>query len=460
MNEHQHDRPDLPAQLPTRQIPRNLEAERALVGAVMLDGNVLDRVSAVVRSEDFWDATLAEVFRLCQRMRDENQEIDPISVAEAWGKDGRDLAEISRGADLTALANECWSTSPARQWAEAIAEKARLRGLIEIGGEIADLAFDGETSTEALERAEALILNERQNAPTAVSIFQVGTEALTPDQDRAFDAMRPWKREVAEISGPVCSTDLVVLAGRPATGKTAKALELLLRLAIEGIPVLFLSLEMSREQVFFRLVALITGTHIPRDPRERDDFHAEQITKATVQLRRVPLYIDDGADLSPRSLRWKVRRYRKQHGIRFVALDYLQLLQPDDRRETQFDTVTNASKACKATAKENRIGFLALSQMNRDIERQNRKPKVSDLRQSGQIEQDADLIVFLHAPGSPEARGDEWIVQTLIPKNRHGRTGEIDEVFNPARMKFTIATPSDLARLTPSNGGGRSGPYG
>jgi len=442
-------------------LPHNSEAESSLLGAIMIDGRVIDRVAGIVRADDFYHEISRNTFEIVMEMADKDQEVDPITVAEAWKLKGHDLERIQNGALFTQWANEIHSQAMAVSWAKIIADKARLRGLIDIGMKIADLAFQGQASTDAIEKAEALVLNERQNAPTAATVYQIGLDAISKDPDRSQIALRPFKKHVAAFTGPVCSTDLIVLAGRPATGKTAKALELLLRLSIEGIPVLFLSLEMSRDQIFYRLVAMMTGVYIPRDERERRPEHEEAMAEASVLMRKIPFYIDDGADLTPRSLRWKIRRYRKQHGIQFVVLDYLQLLQGDSSRENDFETVTKSSKACKAAAKENKVGIIALSQMNRDIEKTNRRPKVSDLRQSGQIEQDADLILFLHAPGNPESRGTEWIVENLCLKNRHGSTGMSAEVFTPSRMAFSEASFADKARLGYEEAGsGSGGPYG
>lgn len=451
MNEYHH--PNEPTAL---EVPRDRAAERAVVGALMLDPAALPRVLGVVKADDFSEPAIGTVFEIILELSDQDRPFDPLTVADAWKSRGLDPAEIGNGADLIGLANDCPSIHPVRSWAESVADKARLRNLIDVGVEISELARTGEASAEAIERAEALVFNERKNGNQAKKIVEIGVAFADGDASRKRQAMRPYKRNLAEITGPACSTDFVVLAGRPGTGKTAKSLEWLLRLAIEGVPVLMFSLEMDRDQLFARLVAIVTGVHIPRDPREREEHHEKAITDTNITLKKAPLYIDDLPDLSPRSLRWKVRQYRKRYGVRFVVLDYLQLLQADDRRQDLYTLVTEASRACKSTAKESDVTLVALSQMNREADKTNRKPKVSDLRQSGQIEADADLICFLWSPTKPEERGNEWLVENIVAKNRHGRCGEISEVFDPSRMSFREADMTDISRLGPSE---KSGPY-
>ncbi len=485
MNEHPKDMDALQKWVP----PHNLEAEMALLGAILVNNPLLDKVSAFLKAEHFSEGLHARLYETISSMIARGHVVTPVTLVPYYREDeamqelGGAAAYLAR---LTAMAAPIVNVT---EYAREIYDLARRRALIEIGEELVVEARTPDTSTPVsaiIEQSEKALYEVAEEARFGQGFATFG-EAMKEAIDMAAAA---YKRDggLSGLStgltdldtklGGLQPSDLIILAARPAMGKTSLATNIAYHVArawkpgaddaesphaMDGGVVAFFSLEMSAEQLATRIIA--AEAEIPSNDIRRGNINASQfkrLVEVSEEISNLPLYIDDTGGLTIAQVAARARRIKRQHGLGLIVLDYLQLLAGSNRRasDSRVQEITEITTGLKALAKELNVPILALSQLSRQVEsRDDKKPQLADLRESGSIEQDADVVLFIYReeyylerkepkPNTPEhlewqAEMDKYtgIAEVLIAKQRHGPTGSVPIQFNGNLTKF-----SNLAR--------------
>ncbi|OGF61753.1 replicative DNA helicase [Candidatus Giovannonibacteria bacterium RIFCSPLOWO2_01_FULL_44_40] len=434
----------------SRMPPQNIEAEISLLGSLLLDGAVIDRVVDIVGRDDFYKREHQAIFDAASALFQKQKPIDVLTVGDQLKEHGK-LEEIGGVGYLTTLVNSVPTASNAAYYAEIIRKKKILRDLITISHEISQMGYqESEDVGLLMDEAEKRIFSISQRS--LIKGFEPVAGALEEAWERidrlhkGAGALRGiptgFKQLDNKLSG-LQESDLVVLAARPSLGKTALAMDIARHVSLyENIPVGIFSLEMSRGQLVDRLIAaeanvdawrLRTGQLSP----DSDDF--ERIRDAMDKLSKAPLFIDDEASINILQMRAKARRLQAEKGLGLIIVDYLQLMVPRIQSDSMVQQITEISRSLKALARELKIPVLALSQLNRAVEsRPNKKPQLSDLRESGAIEQDADVVMFIYREDLVKENSDRKNqADILIQKHRNGPTGEVVLYFNSDKISFS-----------------------
>ena len=428
--------------------PQSLEAEQSVLGGLLLDNEAWDRVADLVTDQHFYRADHRLIFQHIGALIDGGKPADQLTVAESLERAGK-LAEIGGHAYLGALALNTPSAANIRRYAEIVRERAIMRSLAAAGTEIAEAAFSpmGRTAGQLLDHAEGRVFEIAEASSRGKQGF-MGIDELAAKVVTRMDELYHSENQ-SDITGvPTGFTDLdqktaglqpgdlIIVAGRPSMGKTAIALNIAEYVGIDyGLPVAVYSMEMSGEQVAMRLLGSIArvSQHKIRTGRvEEADW--KSVTDGLGKLQNANIYIDESGALNPLELRARARRLYRQCGkLGLIVVDYLQLMSAtradSENRATELSEI---SRSLKALAKELHVPIMALSQLNRGVEsRTDRRPLMSDLRESGAIEQDADLILFIYrdevySPDKPESKGKAEII---IGKQRNGPIGMVELAF-------------------------------
>jgi len=455
--------------------PSSLEAEEALLGAVLLDPEMAlpNALETGLRPEDFFKEAHVEIFRACLKLDADRQPVDQVTTAEALKSRGA-LDKCGGPAYLARLYDGIGLAANAGRYARIIIDRAILRRLISLAGAIAQRSQGTPPEVEdLLDWAESEIMKVRSER--RADAFINAAEEIKDEIFPQILALKDKRREglaltglpsgydaLDKLTGGFQPSDLIVLAARPGLGKTSLALNLALNAAIPGqrqtfrqLPpaaVAFFSLEMDQKQLLFRLICQVGHFNL-KDLRTgwTADEDIVPLTETIDRLGRARIYIDDTPALRVLELRAKARRLKSQlqgqgSDLGLVVVDYLQLMRGSERRawDNREQEISEISRSLKSLAKELHLPVLALSQLNRDMEKRpgrDKKPRLSDLRESGAIEQDADLIAFIHSPETggegedPEQRGDRQ-VRLLIEKHRNGPTGYVPLYFKASSATF------------------------
>lgn len=434
----------------SRMPPQNIEAEISLLGSLLLDGSVIDRVVDTVGRDDFYKKEHQAIFDAAVALFQKQKPIDVLTVGVQLREQGK-FDEVGGAGYLTTLVNSVPTASNAVYYAEIIRKKKVLRDLISVSHEISQMGYqEGEDVGLLMDEAEKRIFAISQRS--LIKGFEPVAGALEEAWERidrmhkGVGALRGiptgFKSLDNKLSG-LQESDLIVLAARPSLGKTALAMDIARHAALyENIPVGIFSLEMSRAQLVDRLIAaeakvdawrLRTG----QLSSESDDF--ERIRDAMDKLSKAPLFIDDEVSINILQMRAKARRLQAEKGLGLVIVDYLQLMVPRIQSDSMVQQVTEISRSLKSLARELKIPVLAISQLNRAVElRPNKKPQLSDLRESGAIEQDADVVMFIYREDLVKENSDRKNQADIsIQKHRNGPTGEVTLYFNPDQASFT-----------------------
>jgi replicative DNA helicase len=446
-----------------KPLPSNLDAERSVLGAILLDNNALNAAIENLRAEDFFLDQHRRVFTQMIALGESQQAIDLVTLTEELHRRG-DL-EASGGAPyLASLADGMPKVSNIEHYARIVKEKALLRNLIHATHKIQQNAFEGEDGADAiLDNAESSIFALAEDRVKA---------GLIPIKDIVrdnFERLEKIFREGKSITGiptgyveldkllsGLQASELLILAARPSQGKTALALNLAENIAIRaGLPVAIFSLEMSKESLLQRMVASVAqiDAHKFRTGHlSKEDWR--RMTEALGRISSAPLWIDDAGSNSVLEIGAKARRLKKEKNLALVVVDYLQLITNRGRFSNRQEEVSSISRGLKGLAKELQIPVLVLSQLTRAPEREERGPQLSDLRESGAIEQDADVVMFIYRPNffkldaAPEERDQAEI---LIAKQRNGPTDKVRFVFRSRLTRFEEAAPDAFAQFAPDN---------
>jgi replicative DNA helicase len=443
--------------------PQSLEAEQSVLGAILIDRDAVVEVAEFLRPDDFYRQANGRIYAAILDLFERREPIDIVTVAEALER-SEDLEAIGGRAYLSSLSNETPTAVHAAQYARIVERKAVLRNLIGAAGRIAGIGYEDPAEIqEAIDRAEAELFAVSQKR------IDAGFSPLKALLHDAYDRLDYLHAHRGEISGVrtgftdldalttgLQPSDLIVVAARPSVGKTSFALNIAENAAVkERKSVGVFSLEMSKEQLVLRLlssVANIDSQRLRTGFLEELDF--ARIAPAMNSLSEAPMYIDDTPNISAMELRTKARRLQAESGLDLVVVDYLQLMQAttSSKDANRVQEVSEISRGLKALARELAVPVIALSQLSRQPEmRESKEPRLSDLRESGAIEQDADLVLFLWRDkerGSEDQDGEGEVVNLKLAKHRNGPTGEVQLWFKKRQTRFVSYAGERFAEVT------------
>jgi len=440
--------------------PHSMEAEQSVVGGLMLDNTAWDRIADLISDGDFYRADHRAIYRHISKLIEHNKPADVVTVAESLDST-KELANVGGLAYLSALASNTPSAANIRRYAEIVRERAILRRLAEVGTEIADSAFNtmGKEAHTILDEAESKVFEIAEQGARGRQGFQDMPPLLTKVVER-IDMLynRGGDSDVTGVptgfidldrmTSGLQPGDLVIVAGRPAMGKTSLALNMAEYAALHvGLPVGVFSMEMAATQLVLRMIGSVgkLDQHKLRTGRLHDDDW-QRLTHAVGRLNEAPVHIDETPALNPLELRARARRLHRQYKkLGLVVIDYIQLMSAASTGENRATEISEISRSMKALAKELDCPVIALSQLNRGLEqRPNKRPVMSDLRESGAIEQDADLILFIYRDEvyNPET-ADKGVAEVIIGKQRNGPIGTVRLAFLGEHTRF-----ESLADLT------------
>jgi replicative DNA helicase len=420
--------------------PSSPEAEVCVLGAILIDNDALLAVSEYLRPEHFHNLNNGKVFEAMLNLYETRMPIDIITVAEKL-REMKYLKKIGGKTYLTQLANDVPTAANAESYGKIIKALSAKRELISAAARITEKAFDEGISAPLLldmAEQEVFALSQKHIKSIPVSLKEVLTASFDrlDELQKRGSGLRGVPTGFKSLDGMLAGmqdSNLLVLAARPGVGKTAFALNVARSVAVEDkLPTCFFSLEMSKEELVDRLLVrqgLIDAWKLKTGQLSDTDFGA--LSEAMGVLAEAPLYIDDTPGLTVTELRTKARRLQMDKGIRFIVVDYLQLMHGQSR-ENRVQEVSEISQGLKNLARELKLPILALAQLNRQMESRGGKPRLSDLRESGSIEQDADVVMFL----SREDEDVREVVTCSIEKHRNGATGLFNLYFNGKQVSF------------------------
>jgi len=430
--------------------PQNVEAEEAVLGALLIDPDAIIRVATFLRPEDFYREKHGWIYDSALALHERREPIDLLTVCDELDR-REQLDEVGGPAFITALVNAVPTSIHAEYYARIVERTATRRRLIEAAGQIAALAYqEADDVDEVVDRAEQVLfgVSERRISRELVPIKQVLSdyydriEYLTRHRGEFIGIPTGFER-IDKLLGGLQRSDMIILAARPSVGKTSLALGFAHNAAKKhGRRVAFFSLEMSNEQVVQRLIAAETGIDAQRLRRgeiEPDEWG--RFMKAASDLSETFFFIDDTPGVSALELRTKARRLHAEIGIDLIVVDYLQLMRGDFRSENRVQEIASISRALKGLARELNVPVLALSQLSRSVEsRTDKHPILSDLRESGALEQDADVVMFIYRDEMYN-ENTEWpnIADVIVSKHRNGPTGTVQLYFRKELAQFLEA---------------------
>ncbi|MFT5710603.1 MAG: replicative DNA helicase [Halioglobus sp.] len=417
--------------------PHSPEAEQSVLGGLLLSNDGWDSVAEAVSANDFYRPSHRLIFKQIAKLANDGDPVDVITVADKLSANG-ELDAAGGLAYLAELASNTPSASNLRAYAQVVRERSSLRSLIEVAQSIAESGFnpEGRNSSELINEAERLIMQISEEGPKAG-----GPQEVNPLLQKAVDRIEELFNSDGDITGLTTGfkdldgmtsglqpSDLVIIAGRPSMGKTSFAMNLVETAVIsQEKPILVFSMEMPADQLIIRMlssIGRIDQTRIRNGKLEQEDW--PKLSTAVTKLKDVPLFIDDTAALTPTEVRSRARKVSREHGkLGMIMLDYMQLMQVAGSSEGRTAEISEISRSLKAIAKEFGCPVVALSQLNRALEgRPNKRPINSDLRESGAIEQDADVIMFIYRDEVyNEDSPDKGVAEIIIGKQRNGPIG-------------------------------------
>ena len=451
--------------------PQNIEAEQSVIGAMLIDKNAVSVVTEKLMPEDFYRQAHQVIYSAMLTLHSKNEPIDMITLIDELKKMNK-LDDVGGVSYVTLLANIVPTAANAKFHAQIVEEKSVLRQLVEGGTAIAAMGYDGsEDVRDIMDQAEKTILqiSNRKGGTDFAAISDVLTETINHiqivlDSKQAITGVATGFVDLDNLTAGLHPSDFIILAARPSMGKTALALNITQNVAIrgsrEGEPkkrVAFFSLEMSREQLVQRMLCSEADVNAQRlraggYDREKDNDNADiwnNLWIAADRLAGAQIFIDDTPGLSIMEMRSKARRLQAEGGLDLIVIDYLQLMQGSVGRnnsDNRQQEVSEISRGLKALARELNVPVLALSQLSRSVEaRQVKKPMLSDLRESGSLEQDADIVMFLYRDDYYKGADEEptHITELIVAKHRNGPVGRVNLFFRNECTKFISLSKRD-----------------
>lgn len=446
--------------------PHSLRAEQYVLGALLIDARAWVDVASLLREDDFYREDHRLIFRAISTLTDANQPCDVVTVPEWLRSHG--MLEKAGAGHVGQLAADTTGAANIVAYAEIVRDKAILRGMIRAGHQIAETGFaeDGAPVADKLDAAERDIgairgsrdsgelISGRDAASRMVSRMEHAMET-----DAEFTGLATGMVDLDRITGGLQDSDLIYLAARPGMGKTSLALQLAYNVAIRGEHVAFFSLEMPVEQLTRRAAAVYSGVPLERltHPKKLDNDEWPKLTAGIAQIGEAAITFSDVPGMGVRDIRAKARQADRRQKLRMVVVDFLQLI-PGDDKQNRNNQIENISRTLKQMARELKCPVVCLSQLNRDLERRNnRRPMLSDLRDSGSIEQDADLVISLYQDAVyHEDSPHEGIAEVALIKHRNGATGTVEMVWDAERVRFLPYSGPPRAEREPENTKGQS----
>ena len=440
--------------------PHSLESEQAVLGGLLLDNTAWDRIADLIAESDFYRADHRLIYRHVSRLIEHSKPADVVTVAEVL-ESTRELATVGGLPYLSALAGNTPSAANIRRYAEIVRERAILRRLAEVGTEIADTAYNtmGREAHQILDEAESKVFEIAEQGARGRQGFQEMPPLLTRvveridllynrQSDSDVTGLATGFIDLDRMTSGLQAGDLIIIAGRPSMGKTSLALNIAEHAALgSGLPVGVFSMEMAATQLVMRMIGSVgkLDQHKLRTGRLHDDDWA-RLTTTVGKLNDAPIHIDETAALNPLELRARARRLHRQYKkLGMIVVDYLQLMSASTSGENRATELSEISRSMKSLAKELECPVVALSQLNRSLEqRPNRRPVMSDLRESGALEQDADVILFIYRDEvyNPDTV-DKGVAEVIISKQRNGPIGTVKLAFLGEYTRFeNLADPT------------------
>ncbi len=450
--------------------PHDIDAEEAVIGSLLIDGTAIYQIATLLQPSSFYSERNAQIYSACLALYQRNEAINQITLAQELDRQGK-LEPCGGAAYLSHLVSIVPTSLDIEHYAQIVFRLSVMRYLINAGSQIASIGYAADPNVDAsLSQAEDILFKLRQGQFTRdlVPIRQVldryfeDTAAIpTAEAGRVEPVPHVLSGFVAldEFLGGFHQSDLVIAAGRPSTGKTSLALNIARNAAVDyGACVAFFSMEMARESLVMRLLSSESGVNL-RQVRLGLHTEAEErrIMEATGALAEAAIYVDDSPQLRVVELRSKARRLHFERGVNLIIVDYLQLMQAEGRVENRVQEISYISRSLKGIARELNVPVIAVSQLSRAVEwRASHRPQLSDLRESGSIEQDADVVIFIYRDEVYYSSQKEWEdahlgetypppAEIIIAKHRNGPTGQVNLRFIPKLAKF-----ENIANAEPS----------
>jgi replicative DNA helicase len=472
-----------------RQVPYDIDVEQALLGAILVDNYSLERVSSTLKAEHFYDPLHQRLYEAIERMWGKGHAVTPLTLKASMEGDAG-LAEVGGHAYLVSLARAAPALPNVKDYARILADLAMRRELIRIGEDIVNTAFEAPIEVgpgAQIEEAEKALYRvaERGRFGEGPLTFDVALSQAVMSAERALargghiSGVSTGYTDLDALLGGLHPSDLIIVAGRPGMGKTALATNMAFYAARlwakdkadgtepkRGAPVLLFSLEMAASQLSARILSEQTEIEMRKIRTGRfTDSEWDRFVHTAQVLGDLPLYIDDTGGISIAQIAARARRMKREKHIGMIVVDYLQLVEPSKRAENRVQEISEVTKGFKALAKELSVPVIALSQLSRGVDnRDDKRPVLSDLRESGSIEQDADVVMFVYReeyylkPREPEAgtsEYDQWVekldrvhnrAEVLVEKHRHGPTNKVELFFDDRFTRFSNLASPDARR--------------
>lgn len=433
--------------------PNDGDAEQALLGSIMISPKVLGEIADFLRPEDFYSTRNQKIYGAMLDLSDVGQPVDLVSVSSKL-KDLGQIESVGGSSYVAELANKVPSASNIKHYAELVHKKAALRSLISSADQISELGYrEHEDVTDILDRAQKIIFNLGSYAnKKVINIKEALSEAWErfdhlSKTDGSLRGVSTGFRDIDSKLAGLQKSDLIILAARPSMGKTSLALDIARHAACRNkVPTCIFSLEMSTQQLTDRLLAAesFVDSWKLRTGAVRADEDFARLRDAMDSLAQAPIFIDDEPSNNILRMKSEARKLKAEHGLGLIIVDYLQLMVPRKETDSLVQQITEVSRSLKALAREIDVPVLALSQLNRAVEQRGGRPRLSDLRDSGSIEQDADVVLFIHREKDEDTNEKKSVTEILIEKHRNGPTGKAELYFDSARTSFSDIEKGDF----------------
>lgn len=440
------------AQKSLGEMPHNLEAEQALLGCLLMDTKIQVEISAYIHEEDFFAESHKNIFHAMMEIIKRNQPVDVVTLIDALEKLGT-LEQAGGITYLAELTKVIPSSANYHRYLDIVTRDSLLRKLIKGSAEIIGECQKSQDSNSALAFAEKTVYDISNTADTSE---MVKINAVIPDVMTKFDELSKDKSSFKGIKtnfkgldnllNGLHKSDLMILAARPAVGKTSFAMNIVENIALQGYTCAVFSLEMGRDQLVQRMMCSVAG--VPMNNAMKGKMNKTEwlkIAKAREMLSNTKIFIDDSAMITPQQMLSKCRRLKSKHGLDLVMVDYIQLMSPEksSKSDNRQQEISEISRTLKILAKEINVPVLALSQLSRAVEARKGRPQLADLRESGAIEQDADIVMFIHRPDKnatekelAEGKVQPNVAEIIIEKHRNGSQGVVKLYFKGECTKF------------------------
>ncbi len=442
--------------------PQSIDAEQAVLGSIMLRPGAIHEINDFIIPESFYASKHADIYRVMLELSGKGEPIDILSVSQKLKEHGL-LDQVGGSSYLSELANSVPASTNIKHYAEIVSKKNILRKIIEAGVDISELGFKEEVEDvfDILDQAEKRMMNISSN--TGGHVFVSLKDSLPEAWDR-LERLHDNRGELRGIptgfhdldqylSG-LQKSDLVIVAARPSVGKTTLALDIARQAALNhGVPTVIFSLEMSTQQLVDKMLAAQSKVNAwnLRTGNLSAESEFSKIRDSLDKLSRAPIFIDDMAGNSIVRMRSVCRRIRAEHGLGLIIVDYLQLMSTSKNYDSMVNQVTEISRSLKGLAKEFNVPVIAISQLSRAVESRGGRPRLSDLRDSGSIEQDADVVMFLHREDRGKDESEKTnIVEILIEKHRNGPIGKVELFFDEKLSTFLSVARQDVTKFASS----------